>query len=152
MNAIYLYRIGNFFYRKKIPFVPTLFKILTFLVFNSVVPFSARIGAQSRFAYGAIGVVLHSQCEIGEKVIIGQGVTIGRQLDPAGVPKIGNNVYISAGARILGDIKIGDNVIIGANSVVIADVPDNCIAAGVPARVIRKIDDDIYRMLGNIYQ
>jgi serine O-acetyltransferase len=152
MNAIYLYRIGNFLYRKKIPLIPNILKIIIFLLFNSIIPFTAKIGAKSRFAYGAIGVVIHSQSVIGDRVIIGQGVTIGRQLDPAGVPKIGNDVYISAGARILGNISIGDNVIIGANSVVISDIPGNCIAAGVPARVIRNIDDDIYKMLGNIYQ
>jgi serine O-acetyltransferase len=46
---------------------------------------------------------------------------------------IGNNVDIGAGAKILGPIKVGDNVVIGANAVVICDVPDDCIAAGVPA-------------------
>ena len=84
-------------------------------------------------------------------MIIGQGVTIGRQLDPEGVPVIGNNVYISAGSRILGNIKIGNNVIIGANSVVIKDVPDNSIVAGVPAKIIKTIDVDIYDLLRNIY-
>ncbi len=78
-------------------------------------------------------------------------MTVGRQLDPKGVPSIGNNVYISAGSRILGGINIGSNVIIGANSVVINDVPDNCIVAGVPAKVIRSVDQDIYELLKNIY-
>jgi serine O-acetyltransferase len=151
MNAIHLYRISNFLYRRRVPLLPSVIKMLIFLIYNSVIPFSTEIGKRSRFAYGAIGVVIHSRAVIGEKVLIGQGVTIGRQLDPEGVPRIGNSVYISAGARLLGDIKIGDNVIIGANAVVISDVPSNSIAAGVPARVIRKIDDDIYDLLGNIY-
>jgi serine O-acetyltransferase len=46
---------------------------------------------------------------------------------------IGNNVDIGTGAKILGPISIGNNVVIGANAVVIRDVPDNCVAAGVPA-------------------
>lgn len=151
MNAITFYRISNWLYRKKIPILPLVFKYFIFLVFNSVVPYSTKIGKGSKFAYGAIGVVLHSQTIIGEKVIIGQGVTIGRQLDPDGIPKIGNNVYISAGARILGGITIGNNVIIGANSVVIKDVPDNSIVAGVPAKIIKTVDKDIYELLRNIY-
>ncbi|MDO5668209.1 MAG: serine acetyltransferase [Alcaligenaceae bacterium] len=151
MNAILFYRISNWLYEKKIPVLPLLIKYFIFLIFNSVVPYSAKIGRDSKFAYGGIGVVMHSKAIIGDKVIIGQGVTIGRQLDPVGIPVIGNNVYISAGARILGDISIGNNVIIGANAVVIKDVPDNSIVAGVPAKVIREIDQDIYELLRNIY-
>ncbi|MDW3028003.1 serine acetyltransferase [Acinetobacter baumannii] len=151
MNAITFYRISNWLYRKKIPFIPLLVKYFIFIIFNSVVPYSTKIGKGSKFAYGAIGVVLHSQAIIGEKVIIGQGVTIGRQLDPDGIPVIGNNVYISAGARVLGGITIGNNVIIGANAVVVKDVPDNSIVAGVPAKIIRQVDTDIYELLRNIY-
>ncbi|WP_339141589.1 serine O-acetyltransferase [Pseudoalteromonas galatheae] len=151
MNAIVFYRIANWMYNHKIPILPLIVKYFIFLIFNSVVPPSTYIGKKSKFAYGGIGVVIHSQTTIGDKVIIGQNVTIGRQLSPNGVPVIGDNVYISAGARILGDIKIGSNVIIGANSVVINDVPSNSIVAGVPAKVIKKVDKDIYELLENIY-
>ncbi|ENV71570.1 hypothetical protein F946_02929 [Acinetobacter johnsonii ANC 3681] len=151
MNAITFYRISNWLYRHKIPFIPLIIKYFIFLIFNSVVPYSTKIGKGSKFAYGAIGVVLHSKTIIGEKVIIGQGVTVGRQLDPDGIPVIGDNVYISAGARILGGITIGNNVIVGANSVVVKDVPDNSIVAGVPAKIIRQVDTDIYELLRNIY-
>ncbi|MDA9074604.1 hypothetical protein N9K21_04515 [Amylibacter sp.] len=51
-------------------------------------------------------------------------------------PTIGNNVIIGSGAKVMGNIKIGNNIKIGANTVVINDLPDNCIAVGVPARVI----------------
>ena len=54
------------------------------------------------------------------------------------MPIIGDNVHISAGARILGPIKIGNNVIIGANAVVVKDVPDNCVVAGSPAKIIKE--------------
>lgn len=151
MNAIGLYRVGNYCYQKRIPLIPFLCKSLIFFLFNSVVPFSAVIGKGSRFAYGGIGVVLHARSKIGDRVIIGQGVTVGRKLDPEGIPVIGNDVYISAGARILGDIAIGDNVIIGANSVVVSSIPPNSIVAGAPARVIRQVDGSIYDLLKNIY-
>ncbi|WP_182052800.1 serine O-acetyltransferase [Vibrio sp. B1FIG11] len=151
MNAIHIYRLSSYLFEKRVPFLPSLLKVITFLIFNSVIPFSAKIGRNSKFAYGAIGVVLHSKCQIGENVIIGQNVTVGRQLDPVGVPKIGNNVYISAGVRILGNITVGDNVIIGANAVVIKDVPPNSIVAGVPAKIVKTVDVDIYKLLKNIY-
>lgn len=53
------------------------------------------------------------------------------------VPTIGDNVSLGANVTIIGDVTIGSNVIIGAGSVVVKDIPDNCIAAGNPARVIR---------------
>lgn len=151
MNAIYLYRISSWFYVRNIPVLPKVIKALTFLLFNSVVPYTTKIGGGSKFAYGGIGVVLHGRAVIGSRVIIGQGVTIGRKLSPNGVPNIGNDVYISAGARVLGGIVVGDNVIIGANSVVTSDVPSNCIVAGAPAKVIRNVDVSIYDLLENIY-
>ena len=64
---------------------------------------------------------------------------------------MGNDVYISAGARIIGKITIGNNVIIGTNAVVNKDVPDNCIVAGVPAKVIRTVDVPIWELLKNIF-
>lgn len=151
MNIISFYRMSRWAHKWKLPLIPFLLKALIFLLFNSVVPATTKIGRGSRFAYGGIGVVIHSRAVIGEKVILGQGITIGRQLDPEGIPVIGNNVYISAGARVLGGISVGDNVIIGANAVVIRDVPPNSIVAGVPARVIKKVDSDIYKLLKNVY-
>lgn len=151
MNAINFYRIGNYCYLKGIPVIPKLTIILNYLLFNSVVPYNTEIGKESKFAYGGIGVVIHSRSKIGERVIIGQNVTIGRSLDPDSIPCIGDNVYISAGARIIGNIQIGDNVIIGANAVVTKSIPSNSIAAGVPAKVIKPVNEDIYDLLKNIY-
>ena len=75
MNAIGMYRTGRWLYLHHIPFLPQLIKGLTFIMFNSVVPYTAKIGKESKFAYGGIGVVIHSRAEIGERVIIGQGCT-----------------------------------------------------------------------------
>ena len=72
MNAIGLYRFGHLCNKKHIPFLQILVKGITFLTFNSVVPYSAEIGKDSKFAYGAIGCVVHSMSVIGERVIIGQ--------------------------------------------------------------------------------
>ena len=151
MNAIKLYRAGNWCYRHHIPFLPKITKALTYLLFNSVVPYTAKIGCGTKFAYGGIGCVVHSRAVIGERVIIGQNTTIGRSLDTEDIPCIGNDVYISAGARNIGKITIGNNVIIGTNAVVNKDVPNDCIVAGVPAKVIRTVDVPIWELLKNIF-
>ncbi|MCQ2496145.1 MAG: serine acetyltransferase [Lachnospiraceae bacterium] len=132
--------------------MPKLVKGITFLFFNSVVPYTSEIGKETKFAYGGIGCVVHSRAKIGERVIIGQNTTIGRSLDPEDIPTIGNDVYISAGVRIVGKIHVGNNVIIGANAVVCHDVEDNCIVAGVPAKKIRSVDVSIWSLLKNVYQ
>ena len=74
---------------------------------------------------------------IGERCRVAQQVTIGYADGPR-LPRIGNNVYIGAGARVLGDVTVGDNVIIGANAVVTKDVPPNCTVVGVPAYIVRR--------------
>ena len=141
---------GSFLLQKGIPFIPFLMKDLAFLIFNTVAPYTAEIGKASKFAYGGMGYVVHSRAVIGERVIIGQFTTIGRSLDSEDIPVIGDDVYISAGVRIVGKIHIGNNVIIGANAVVNSDIPNNTVAVGVPARVVRRVDESIWDLLKNI--
>lgn len=50
---------------------------------------------------------------------------------------IGDNVQFGVGCKIIGDVCIGDNVIIGANAVIVRDVENNCVVAGVPAKIVR---------------
>lgn len=135
---IHWYRFGHWCHKHRIPFLPKLVWKLSYLLFNSSVPASVVIGGGSKFAYGGIGVVIHSRAVIGKNCMIGQNVTIGGKSGWYEVPVIGDNVEISAGARIIGPVRIGNNVIIGANAVVVKDVPDNCIVAGVPAKIIKE--------------
>ncbi|MCC6300299.1 MAG: serine acetyltransferase [Anaerolineales bacterium] len=83
--------------------------------------------------------------KMGENCRIAAGVTIGYKNDSDPSPVIGNNVFIGAGAQVLGPITIGDNVIIGANAVVLRDVPPNCTVAGVPARIIKRDGERVKR-------
>jgi serine O-acetyltransferase len=138
MNAIKFYRIGNWCYRKKVPLIPKLTWIINFLLFNSHIPFTAKIGKSTKFAYGGIACIIHSRAVIGDNCIIGSNVTVGGKSKDYEVPVIGNNVYLSTGSKILGGIKIGDGVMVGANAVVVKDVPDRCVVAGVPAKVIKE--------------
>ena len=121
-----------------VPILPKCIYYVQFLVFNSSVPYQAVIGPRTIFAYGGIGVVLHARAKVGADCIIGQGVTIGGRSRAFEVPEIGDRVYLGAGSRILGAIRIGNDVVVGANAVVISDIPDGCVAAGVPARVIKR--------------
>lgn len=75
---------------------------------------------------------------IGANCNIYQGVTIGQKLrgERKGYPIIGNEVFISPGAKIIGKVKIGNNVVIGANAVVDKDVEDNAVVGGVPAKIL----------------
>jgi len=73
---------------------------------------------------------------IGPNCLIFQQITIGAR--GGGIPVIGGNVDIGAGAKIIGNVNIGNHVRIGANSVVLESVPDNCTVVGIPARIIKE--------------
>ena len=138
MNAIHIYRVANFLYRMHVPLLPGLLRFLMFLLYNSVIPPQCRIGKGSSFAHGGIGIVLHPDCCIGERVLIGQGVTLGGSFG-SGAPTVESDVWIGPGVRILGEITVAQNSIIGANAVVIRDVAENSVMGGVPAKLIRTI-------------
>ena len=94
------------------------------------------------FPHGLNGIIISRKCTIGENVTILHQVTIGTKITTAKsisiedtlAPTIGNNVYIGAGAKIIGNITIGNNVLIGANAVVTKNIPDNYTVVGNPAR------------------
>ncbi len=98
----------------------------------------AVIGEGLFIDHGA-GVVIGETTEIGDNVTIYQGVTLGGTGKDVGKrhPTIGNNVMISAGAKILGPVVIGDNSKVGAGSVVLKNVPPHSTIVGVPGRVVR---------------
>lgn len=82
------------------------------------------------------GIVIHPEARIGPNCLLFQQVTIGTLGHRPGTPVIGGHVDIGAGARILGAVTIGDHARIGANAVVVDDVPAQCTAIGIPARII----------------
>lgn len=82
------------------------------------------------------GIVVSGFARIGDHCTLRNGVVIGlARVDAPAAPRIGDHVDIGAGAKLLGDIRIGNRVAIGANAVVLTDVPDDCIAVGVPATI-----------------
>lgn len=89
------------------------------------------------------GIVISYFAEIGEGCTIYQQVTIGQESigHKGQAPRIGNNVYIGAGAKIIGPIRIGNNVKIGANTVVTRDIPDNSTVVGANRIIYSKEED-----------
>jgi len=98
----------------------------------------AKIGRRLVIDHG-MGVVIGETAEIGDDVLIYQGVTLGGTGKDVGKrhPTIGNNVLIGSGAKVLGPFMVGDNSRIAANAVVLKEIPPNCTAVGVPARVVK---------------
>jgi serine O-acetyltransferase len=86
--------------------------------------------------HGLNGIFIHPWVKVGKNCTIFQQVTIGQEYGKA--PVIGGNCMIGAGAKIIGDVTIGNNCDIGMNAVVTHSFPDNCVIAGVPARLIRE--------------
>lgn len=136
LHAIWLHRIAHWFYKKKLYLIARLIShINRFLTGIEIHP-GAKIGRRLFIDHG-MGVVIGETAEIGDDVLIYQGVVLGGVSLSKGKrhPTIGNNVVIGAGAIVLGNIKIGDNARIGAGSVVLKDVPSGATVVGVPARV-----------------
>jgi serine O-acetyltransferase len=115
---------------------------LILLWFNRVIN-GCVIGAGAKFDQGfvimhPVGVVINSKVSGGKNIIIESGVVIGDEKGKA--PCLGDNIFIGAGAKIIGGITIGNNVKIGANAVVVKDLPSNVTAVGIPAKVINRGD------------
>lgn len=100
---------------------------------------SAQIGRRFFIDHGT-GVVIGETTEIGDDCTIYQGVTLGGTGKDQGKrhPTLGNHVMVGAGAKVLGPIRIGNHVRIAAGAVVLTDIPDNCTAVGIPAKIVRR--------------
>ena len=98
----------------------------------------AKIGRRLVIDHG-MGIVIGETAEIGDDVLLYQGVTLGGTGKDVGKrhPTIGNNVLIGSGAKVLGPFKVGDNSRIAAGAVVLKEVPPNATAVGVPARIVK---------------
>lgn len=101
------------------------------------IPLDTEIG--EGFMIGHFGgIVVNPEVRIGRNCNVSHGVTLGQanRGRRAGVPVIGDGVYIGPGAKVVGAVTVGDNVAIGANCVVVEDVPANAVVVGIPGRVV----------------
>ncbi|MBR3960825.1 MAG: serine O-acetyltransferase [Clostridia bacterium] len=138
VKAIRMYRRANFFYRHNMFFIARLISQHAARITGIEIHPGATIGRRLVIDHGH-GVVIGETTEIGDDVLIYQGVTLGGTGKDTGKrhPTIGNNVMISSGAKVLGPFKVGDNSRIAAGAVVLEEVPENSTVVGVPARVVR---------------
>ena len=97
---------------------------------------TAKIGKNFKIAHIG-GIVIGRNSVIGDNCTINNNVTLGmKDVSSAAMPKVGNGVYISTGAKLIGEISIGNNSTIGANSVVLNSFGEDAIVVGIPARNI----------------
>ncbi len=139
IHAIWMYRIAHSFWNHGLQFLARLTShIARFLTGIEIHP-AAEIGKKFFIDHGS-GVVIGETAEIGDNVLLYQGVVLGgtSREKKKRHPTIGNNVVIGAGAILLGPIKVGDNSKIGANSVVLEDVPPNSSVVGVPGKPVKR--------------
>lgn len=139
LKAVRSHRRANWCYRHNLKFLARWISQRCVRRTNIEIHPAARIGRRFFIDHGT-GVVIGETTEIGDDCILYQGVTLGGTGKDKGKrhPTLGNNVMVGAGAKVLGPIKIGDNVRIAAGAVVLDEIPDNCTAVGVPARVVRR--------------
>ena len=112
----------------------------------------AQIG-KGLFIDHGMGVVIGEPTIIGDNCLLYQGVTLGGTGKDKGKrhPTLGDNVMVGAGAKVLGPINIGSNVKVAANAVVLSDIPENCTAVGVPARIARRAGQKVEQDLDQVH-
>lgn len=139
LHAILAYRVAHKLYigRRYFP-ARAISQLARFFTGIEIHP-GATIGHGLFIDHGA-GVVIGETCEIGDHCTLYQGVTLGGTGKDTGKrhPTLGDNVMVGAGAKVLGPFRIGDNAKIAAGAVVLKEIPDNCTAVGIPARVVRR--------------
>jgi serine O-acetyltransferase len=137
-----VYRFGRWRYGVRPAMLRKFFSLVYRVLFKFIqiitgieLPCEVRIGRNFVIDHFG-GIIISGYAQFGDNCRIRNGVVVGlRRVEEKCAPIIGDHVDIGAGAKLLGPIRIGNHVLIGANAVVLCDVPDNSIAAGVPAQI-----------------
>ena len=137
-KALQSHKRANWFYRHNMPFIARYISQRSAHKTGIEIPPAAKIGRRVCIDHGH-GIVIGETAEVGDDVMIYQGVTLGGTGKDVGKrhPTIGNNVLISTGAKVLGPFTVGDNSRIGANAVVLQEVPPDSTVVGIKARVVK---------------
>ncbi len=156
--AVIVYRYGHWVQSMKVPVLREIL-LVPYWIAKLVIVVTTQIYIASRADIGE-GLVLHNFSgvylmpkRIGKNCIVFQGVLVGHLRHSKGArsaPVIGDNVFLGAGCKILGDVTVGNNVVVGANSLVVTSVPDNCTVVGVPARIVSRNTEWIREKFGKI--
>lgn len=138
LHAIWSHRIAHWLYKKRRYIIARFISQVSRFFTGIEIHPGAKIGERVFIDHGS-GVVIGETCEIGDDVVLYQGVTLGGTGKEKGKrhPTIGNNVVISSGAKVLGSFIVGDNSRVGANAVVLSEVPPNSTVVGIPGKVVK---------------
>jgi serine O-acetyltransferase len=137
--AVLLYRLSQSAHRAGIPLLPYMIQMLNAFLHGCEIHYRARIGKNLQIAHPR-GLVVGQYVQAGKNLKLFTGAVLGvKHSGTSDQPRIGDDVTIYAGAKIIGPVHIGDNVIIGANAVVNRDVESDCVVAGIPAQVVKRI-------------
>ncbi len=143
IQVMFLYRLSHYFFARGCPKIARLFYTINIVIYGADIGLSSQIGGGCHIPH-PVGVVIYGN--LGNNIFISQSVGIGGGTQStinigagAGLPVIGDNVYLGAKSTIAGPVRIGNDSLIGFHSLVIKDVPENTIAIGTPARSTRKL-------------
>jgi serine acetyltransferase len=131
-QVLMLSRLREAAQRWGIPIVGPMLRRAQTALFGVEIARDVALGEGVVFVH-TVGVVIGGDAQVGDRVVFLGSNTVG-SIGQKGYPRIGNDVIIGAGARILGPVRIGDGASVGANAVVLTDVPAGATALGVPAR------------------
>jgi len=137
LHALWFHRLAHFFWRHKVRLLARILSQITRFLTGIEIHPGARIGRRFFIDHGA-GLVIGETSEIGDDVLLYQGVVLGGTTSEKKKrhPTVGNNVVIGAGAVALGAITIGDGARIGSGSVVVKSVPPGVTVVGIPGRAV----------------
>ena len=153
VHAIICYRFAHWLHRHQLCFLARFVSQWSRFWTGIEIHPGAVIGRRLVIDHGT-GIVIGETAEIGDDVLLYQGVTLGGTGKDMGKrhPTLGNNVMVGAGARVLGPITIHDNARIAAGAVVLQDVPANATAVGVPAQIGRVNGEKVRRYADEVDQ
>ncbi|GAA0713050.1 serine O-acetyltransferase [Paraclostridium ghonii] len=139
VHALIGHRISHYLYKHKMFFTARFISQINRFITGIEIHPGATIGSGILIDHG-MGVVIGETAEVGNRVTIYHGTTLGGTGKESGKrhPTVGNNVVIGAGVKVLGPITIGDNSKVGANAVVLKDVPPNSTVVGIPGKIIKR--------------
>lgn len=152
LHAVWAHRVSHKLYKSNHKFSARLISQGAKAITGIEIHPGATIGKNLFIDHGA-GVVIGETTEIGDNCTLYQGVTLGGTGKDTGKrhPTLGDNVMVGAGARVLGPFKVGDGSKIAANAVVLDEVPENCTAVGIPAKVVKRNNKRVADDLDHIH-
>ncbi|MCB9516550.1 MAG: serine O-acetyltransferase [Candidatus Latescibacteria bacterium] len=151
LHAVWTYRVAHGLWRRGLRFPARLLMSLVRNFTGVEIHPGATIGRRFFIDHG-VGVVIGETAEIGDDVLLYQGVTLGGTSLNKGKrhPTLGHHVVVGAGAKVLGPITVGDGARVGASSVVIKDVEPQQVVVGIPARPVDRREDAEIRLRHNL--